>query len=632
MSVEPLTWYPGTVLPYASLWHTLVRATWLNDLRAGDIRHRVDGKRHRHGEQATDHQRVRDLRAVASALAERQRALSQFAVIEQFPDVLRTFFMVPGLRWCPMCLAGGFHTLLGSIQLVTRCPLHAVPLIDACPQCAAKFTMGCRGLAVRLRQCRCTSTRLLEPLSARQPSFRAEDVAVWAPVARWVRQVGEVTRSSSPSSCLPRRIELALTPRWCRDFGIGYPDCFDDESSMWPDAQEPMRWSGYEAKSSHLRQAAASTRPGTSSSWPTTRRPSVYRAMGRHLRRHGLAHPDRWIRPLMQTFDPAAFAVTMVAHPKARVAFTEMLWARRLEPGIVARRWLNRPAPPVLGPDDAPTCIAPTELHDGLDHISAAGPPVSVQTRHWMAHHAMAIEARHAWGQAWHQAQRSIADGWADWSGDELAADRKSQSGGPVWFCRAKGEGMRFVGYVRDAVDFPVSVATTTKQQRCDAQAHALQEKQRCVDALASRPCLGWSTRDGWRVEQASRPDDDVRRVALLHTGQRTACWVFRSDDRFVARLADGVIQVSAATVREALSALRQAVGQYRRAYGAKPASAPVQHAQVDSLLQARAEAALRFRLVAAGIHGRGSARFWAAGPVARSYRPVPSAADSPPA
>lgn len=35
--VKPLTWYKGSVLPYASLWSTLLRATWLNDLRKGDI-------------------------------------------------------------------------------------------------------------------------------------------------------------------------------------------------------------------------------------------------------------------------------------------------------------------------------------------------------------------------------------------------------------------------------------------------------------------------------------------------------------------------------------------------------------------------------------------------------------------
>ena len=51
MNVQPLTWYPGTVLPYASLWHTLARATWLNDLRPGDILSRVEGKRPEDGEQ-----------------------------------------------------------------------------------------------------------------------------------------------------------------------------------------------------------------------------------------------------------------------------------------------------------------------------------------------------------------------------------------------------------------------------------------------------------------------------------------------------------------------------------------------------------------------------------------------------
>ena len=151
MNVQPLTWYPGTVLPYASLWHTLARATWLNDLRAGDISSRVEGQRPEESEQPIEYwsdRGERDARAVASALGEPQSALSQFAVIEQFPAMVRAVYMVQGLRWCPACVAGGFHTLLGSIQLVTRCPIHAVPLIDACPQCADGFRMRFGGLAV----------------------------------------------------------------------------------------------------------------------------------------------------------------------------------------------------------------------------------------------------------------------------------------------------------------------------------------------------------------------------------------------------------------------------------------------------------------------------------------------------
>lgn len=144
------------------------------------------------------------------------------------------------------------------------------------------------------------------------------------------------------------------------------------------------------------------------------------------------------------------------------------------------------------------------------------------------------------------------------------------------------------------------------------------------MEALAGQPCLGWCHRNGWRVEQGARPDDDdVRRVALLHTGQRSACWVFKSSDRFVARLVDGVIQVRGATAREALCGLRQAVVQYRRTYGSGHASKPRQRKQIESPWPAQAAAALRFRLAAARIGDRDSALFWAAGPIARGFRPT---------
>lgn len=626
MNVQPLTWYPGTVLPYASLWHTLVRATWLNDLRPGDIRSRVEAQRHDDGEQLFEHWGERESRAVASALGEPQSALSQFAVIEQFPAMVRAVYMVQGLRWCPACVAGGFHTLLGSIQLVTRCPIHAAPLIDACPQCADGFKMRFGGLAVRSQPCRCGRTRLLDPRSARQPSLGADDVAVWAPVARWVRDVGEVTRSASPNGGLPLQIELALTARWSRDLGIEYPRCFDDESSLWPDAQERARWSSYEAHSRNLNGAAASERPDTGSSWPATWQSRVYRAMGRHLRRHGLAQPDRWIMLLMDELDPAAFAMTMAACPTARAAFTEMLWARHLELRVQARRWLKRPALAGTDPDTASVRTTPIELQKGLERIALGGPPVSVQARLWMAHHAMAVEARRAWGRAWRQTQKSITDGWADWSIEEGEPREPSPPGGVVWFCRSRGPSLQFTGYVRDAADASFSVAKPTKQQRCDARADARLARLRRMEALAGQPCLGWCHRNGWRVEQGARPDDDdVRRVALLHTGQRSACWVFKSSDRFVARLMDGVIQVSGVTAQEALCGLRQAVVQYRRTYGSGHASKPRQRKQNESPRPAQAAAALRFRLAAARIGDRDSARFWAAGPIARGFRPTPA-------
>lgn len=32
-----LTWYPGSIRPYASLWHTLMRVATLNGHKAGEL-------------------------------------------------------------------------------------------------------------------------------------------------------------------------------------------------------------------------------------------------------------------------------------------------------------------------------------------------------------------------------------------------------------------------------------------------------------------------------------------------------------------------------------------------------------------------------------------------------------------
>lgn len=244
-----------------------------------------------------------------------------------------------------------------------------------------------------------------------------------------------------------------------------------------------------------------------------------------------------------------------------------------------------------------------------------------------MAHHAMAVEARRAWGRAWRQTQKSITDGWADWSIEDWDPGDRSPPGGVVWFCRSRGPSLQFTGYVRDAADAFFSVPPCRPS------------------SSGARPwqTLGWRGCGAWRCLRVSHASAGATATAggssrgpvptmmtcvasrSLHTGQRSACWVFKSSDRFVARLLDGVIQVSGATAREALCGLRQAVVQYRRTYGAGHASKPRQRKQIEAPRPAQAAAALRFRHFAARIGGRGSARFWAAGPIALGFRPTRS-------
>ena len=567
--MKQLTWYPGTILPYASLWHTLMRATWLNSLRGGEIRTLVEGNRRRDPREASRDADPRRQELVAAALGEPRSVFRGFAVLSQFPSCLRADHLVEGLRWCPECLDGGFHTLLQSIRLAARCPIHATPLVEACPECQHRFRMPIGDLAVQPKVCRCGRTRLLDSCVARQPRLHAEDVAPWAPVERWLRQIADVCCSASPTLDPSPEIRIALTPRWCRDFGIDYPCCFEPEATLWANAEEAGRWSAYRACSGDLVEERSQIRTETPQG-------HVYRAMARHLRRHGQPNPDRWIAQLIRTVDPSAFAVTMALRPKARAAFNEMLWSRLLEPQAYVHRWPNR-----LSPNDGslsgPTLI---QLDPSIEYLRVQG-SISESAKWWASYHVMAMSARLAWDSASRRTQRSVDELWADWSqGGELLAGRLA------WYSQRQGECLKFVGYLQGIEARSFGESLPTKMQRKYAIAEVRQAPCRRLEALINLDCLGWDPRAGWQVCRGARPDDeDVRLVRLLHTGVRTNSLIFKSHGRFVARLVDGVIQVTGDSSREVLANLRAAVIRYRDMYGSQYA-ASVRRASERAQLQ----------------------------------------------
>ena len=608
--MKALTWYPGTILPFASLWHTLLRATWLNDLRAGDIqqlymRRKIACK-------------AREARIFARALGEPERALSKFAVWEQFPNGLRSC-MTDRLRWCPECMAEGFHTLLGNIRLITRCPIHSLPMLEECPKCHQSFTMRLSSLAVPRRSCLCGRTQFLTLSQARCPTMLANQTEVWEPVAKWVRQVCNMVHSESFVRRIPGNIQLALLARWCHDSGIAYPVCFDDESILWRDAAEAGHWSTYRFSSGCLNDVKSQMTQDLRQDWPAPDQSIVYKAMGRHLRRHGFANPDREIKVLMRTFNPAEFATTMASNQKARVAFVEMLWSRQLEPRAVTRRWPTRPLEVSLSLSAKRK--TPIELHESVGRTCfSGGPVISAQGRRWITQHATAIEAQQAWGRASRQTQKSIADGWADWTCDPDHLEVKSFADCVVWICRPKGARIEYLGYVRNADRTPFLIKTPTKQDRCDAFAAVRRHRKEYLDDLASQPCLNWSQRDGWQVEKGALPDDaDVRRIVLLHTGLPTQCWIFRSQSLFYARIVDGLIQASGPSAREALCGLRAAGIHYRKTYDANHAAKTPFQPAVQNVTSALAET-IRW-VQGNAVHMRGSEpeRFWSAALITRS-------------
>lgn len=296
--------------------------------------------------------------------------------------------------------------------------------------------------------------------------------------------------------------------------------------------------------------------------------------MARHLRRHGLPNPDQSIKCLVQARDDRQVAIRMAKHPRSAAAFTEMMWSQRLDPTTVLRRWptrvdhahritnMLRYAERTSDP-----FIAATQWHEN----------VNAKSVRWVQYHAMAMEASLAWSRAWQQARKSIDDRRADWMFEALRKGDRHGKGVVTWFCRTKGRGAVFVGYIHGVDRQPFTAGMPTKQERTAKTEAIRRARQGSVEPLVKHPCLRWDNRHGWHVAQGAFPDDgDIRRKRLLHCGPRTSCWVFTSAGRFVARLDGGQIEASGETASEALNGLRRAVVQYRQTYEPHNAVQPV--------------------------------------------------------
>ena len=126
-----LTWKPGTLLPYTSLWLTLRKLAHLNKLRISDFPLSEDfsPRAKRAQSQSRSVQNV-DLRVLARLMGEPVQFFS--FCDHRFIPYCWQFLFTPQNGYCPKCLELGYHTRLFSLKLLTQCPIHEEPLHVEC--------------------------------------------------------------------------------------------------------------------------------------------------------------------------------------------------------------------------------------------------------------------------------------------------------------------------------------------------------------------------------------------------------------------------------------------------------------------------------------------------------------------
>lgn len=554
--MNQLTWYPGTILPYTSLWHTLLRATWLNNLHEGDLA-KAAGYRARRQVASAEKSLRAEYQAIRRALGESGETF-RFGTFAQWPRCLSPKFVTEGLRWCPSCLSSGYHTLLSSLRLLSRCPIHGDPLQECCPNCLENFNVKIRGLCVSSPlTCKCGRIRLLEPATCRQPSLSRVQTQCWHPVALWLQRVGSINIGQLPGGDPSADTQLALASWWSRDLGIDYPDCFEPPSYFWGNEDEPRRWRSYVVESGklvNLEQISSNKEISIPAEV------SVFKSMSLHLRRHGLRRPDKWIVKLMTSVDPITFTEIMAKNDKARMAFKEMLWTRAMNQASYLCRWPNR--------ETAWGYMAPykgvLKFGDHLQQLGWRGKRLPSTAEHWALLHVAACMANIAWERAGRLTEESILNHWADWSNDpEVFAGRFA------WCVRRRGGRFLLAAYIKDGSDERFAASVPRKPQRGEECSQPEQTAHTTIRALGEGVCLLWNENEGWHTGKTASVNlgEKINRIRLFHVEPRADCWIYKSDERFITRLINGNIQVSANTSREAIEGLRQALLLYRRTF-----------------------------------------------------------------
>lgn len=595
-----LTWHSGSVLPFASLWHTLQRLMHLNAMRAKELPELLVGSWQAPSVRYADllfneippgtaRQRAGAVHTIqlASAMGEPAHAF-EWSHLGRLPGAARCL-VTPGFRICPACAAGGYHSALFSLKALDRCPIHRCDLISHC-RCGASFEPVLRMVgATHAGQCRCGQTAFFTSVTCRRPTLCADDIRPMRPVAAWLEGICTLARPSTHRKHTQEAHDqafLSALGAWSAQLGFCAPPfdqvcCAQEGFFTTTISADVLRAPSTSALKVVSIDDSRFTTSSKDSMWLRTEATVAYRAMTRHIRRHLGRRSERFALQFLQHPDPLAMADLMRAQPQAMVAFAELVFCFSMERFAMNRRWPYRQAL------DATQRV----LQDGLEDPWLAGfsgpeQELANSARGWLSRQVAAARVTHAWRRAQACAIDAMRSGLADWRSATQQGNGYPQTSGGLaeewnwhtapppfqvtWAASATRTGLRFACYpATTRIDW--SPTSSTKAERRAAWSKAQAHRQSRLEQIATGPTLSWTQRDGWRAIDSTRTEQSAAKlhVLFLPLGERISVWMFRSSVGYTLRVVDAKLEVSAETPRQAFSAMREALSMYQARYGA---------------------------------------------------------------
>lgn len=583
MAGSRLTWYAGSILPFASLWHTLLRVAALNALRARDLPDAVT-EREPGGQSSFTSganllfNEVNDMRAECISTRALSRWLGEsveafeWSHLGRLPKGLRAI-VHKGLRVCPECLALGYHSALLSVNLLKACPIHGCELLEKC-RCGRPFEGRLDGKELlHPGSCECGRLAYFTHQTCRWPEMTVVEAQQLSPIARWLDALATVV--GQPRSGVADQGEFMTTrwlehlQEWSEMLDIGYPSCFVKlPRQAWlrvVSTTGPPAAPTVSSRRTKLTRDLQKDIRKEGRYWDVNPGTWAYRGMLRHLRRHVNRGGEAYAVDFLNNPDPLRIAAVMQANRQAVVAFAEMLWSARMEQYVMRRRWPHRLVEQGFGGDYVGRVSPPYAANQGMTALWN-----SDVWRRWVQYQSCRSLMLGVWREAQRLALNAVRTGIADW-------DMGMPEDAFRWATVQCEDSIRLVALEgQEAWDW--SLPQPDKERRREGHLAAAVRRLHSVESECVGLCLTWSERDAWTVRESMVPSGvRVDRHRLLGAGKdRPKFWLFQSDDLFVARWCDVKLQVLAETPRAAIEAMRCAINQHRRTYQPPAASTPM--------------------------------------------------------
>jgi hypothetical protein len=554
--MSTLTWRPGTLLPYTSLWLTLRKLAYLNKLRISDfpLTESFSPRAKRAQSQNRPVQEV-DLGVLARLIGEPVELFS-FCDRRFVPDCWQ-FLFTPQNGYCPKCLELGYHTRLFSLKLLNQCPIHEEPLHV---ECSCMNNDGERVDAMSLaypNACHCSSLKYFDPARLHGNDHRLIDTEKLKPLADWLISLSTIYVTSymdSKFDALHEKEWLIRLKELCEIQGFAYPSVLIRYEA--PNFRYAYRTQSIQFRELPNKPPLKAGQSGHTDFWRMSFVPTdIYKSLARYLRRHVIPRSDYWVWQFRKCITPEAIAALLRSNLQARLAFIELIWARTVEPTVDIRRWDGRKKFTRVG--GWYSCKfseflgeASVGFEQYLQRASKAEYSLWVRS-HVFGQYCLAI-----WKEAERFVEYKIRQGRCTWSTDDIRQLCLFQ----ITVTRPTARSLEFTSYVEEPLALTRKIGRSKSQRVLEHDNIIQAMKQK----LGSGLCLTWSERDGWHTAPCVELSEGgkIHHVSIAPGRRIKSILVYRGG-YFYLRLVDYKIQVFSVRTSDLFGFMRQRFAEF---------------------------------------------------------------------